>query len=488
MRAFELLIIGAILPYLMWLSFGNGLPTSMFRWLPFLAAGIALIHLLLEGARWQMTPLYLLVILVLASYPWCQSHSFRIRLTFLAIGWAAAFLLLAPAAVAGGVLWPVFEFVPLTGTYPVGTVSAHLIDRGRLDPYSPSRSATRELMVQVWYPAEATHGFRHARYRDGRRSDYKDSSMALVETRSFADAPIARTQPTYPVLLFTGPMNRFQNTFETEEMSSQGFIVVAIDHTYESDLVVFPDGRRIPESKEAGLLDFTSDDALAVSRQMVERRLAVRVADTLFVLDELERWNQSDSGSRFFGRLDLGHIGIIGHSFGGAVAAEVCRADPRVRAGVNMDGSIFGTVKTTGVPKPFIFMFDATPRPTKAELESPVDRVRREALELDGDYADIDRSMRRYGSYFLQVPGLEHMNYTDFPLHSQLKAWTGAGAIDIRRAHQLTNRLTLAFFRRELLGDPGSSPEAAIHDYPEATLCRHSTSAGVTCGSGYSLH
>jgi len=482
MRAFELLIICAIVAYLMWLSFGNGLPASIFHWLPFVAAGLALIHLAVERARWQMAPVYLLVILVLLSYPWCQSHSFRIRLTYIAIGWGIAFLLLVPATVAGGVLWPVFEFVPLTGTYPVGTISAHLTDHGRKDPYAPDKLADREVIIQVWYPAETNRGLRHALYRDGRRNDYRDSSLALVETRSFVDAPLAKTRATYPVLIFDGAINRFQNTFETEEMSSHGFIVVAIDHPYDSDLIVFPDGRRISASKEACLLDFSSDESLAVSRPKVERRLAVRVADTRFVLDQLERWKGLEQTSRFFGRMDLNHIGMFGHSFGGAVTAEVCRVDPRVCAGISVDGTMFGTAKTNGVPKPFFFMFTSA-RPTKADLESPDDKARREAREIQGDYQDIDRSMDRYGGYFLQVRGLEHMNYTDYPLYSQVKAWSGAGSIDVRRAHEITNRVTLAFFRRELLKDSSISVETTLRDFPEAVLRAQSAAMSTDRGS-----
>lgn len=40
-----------------------------------------------------------------------------------------------------------------TGAQPVGTVSLHLVDRGRPDPWVPSEKA-RELMVSLWYPAE----------------------------------------------------------------------------------------------------------------------------------------------------------------------------------------------------------------------------------------------------------------------------------------------------------------------------------------------
>lgn len=39
-----------------------------------------------------------------------------------------------------------------TGPYAIGTISYHLIDQNRNDPHAPG--AKRELMVQVWYPAE----------------------------------------------------------------------------------------------------------------------------------------------------------------------------------------------------------------------------------------------------------------------------------------------------------------------------------------------
>ena len=326
--------------------------------------------------------------------------------------------------------------------------------------------------MQLWYPAQTTNGFRRARYRNGRQSGWRDANLALVQTRSFVDAPLAQRQRQYPVLLFSGPFNRFQNTFETEEMASHGFIVVGIDHTYDGDLVVLPDGRRISGSKGSCLLDFTSARALALSRPKVERRLAVRVADTLYVLDRLNGWNEAE-GNPFFGRLDLSDVGMFGHSFGGAVAAEVCRVDPRVRAGVNMDGSIFGSAKRDGVPKPFLTFFTSA-RPAPSDLAVLNEPRRRENLELAADYAAVDRSLNRYGGYFLQVPGMEHMNFSDYSLYSQVRAWTDSGPISARKGHEAVNRITLAFFQHELLHDHAASVEAAVHDVP-GTLLRRQT-------------
>lgn len=40
-----------------------------------------------------------------------------------------------------------------TGPHPVGTVSVHLTDQSRQDPWTTS-GAKRELMVSLWYPAK----------------------------------------------------------------------------------------------------------------------------------------------------------------------------------------------------------------------------------------------------------------------------------------------------------------------------------------------
>lgn len=468
MRPLELLIAIASVSYLFCLSFGSGLANPVVRALPFVALLFVALHLITERYRWHMIPVYALVALILFSYPWCNSHHFRIRLTYLAIGWAVAFVLLSASAITAGVIYPVFEFTSLTGQYAVGTVSEHLIDSQRIDPYAGTPAAKRELMVQVWYPAATTRGYARAMYRDGRTSGWRDSNLALVKTRSFVSPPISRSQPRYPVLIFSGPFNRFQNTFETEELASHGFIVVGVDHPYDSDLVVFPDGRRIRVRKANTFLDFASAEALRESTREVEFDLKVRVADIQLVLDQLKIWDSPDPAVPFSGCLDLARIGMFGHSFGGAVAAEVARRDPRIRAVINMDGWMFGESGPLGVPKPAFFMVDCTPRPTPAELSSGNEESRLVSHRIEQGYQDIERSMSRYGGDYLQVPGLEHMNYSDGPLHSQLKMRTGAGAIDARRAHELVDRLSLAFFQRSLLGETQASLHSIAAEFPEA--------------------
>src|SRR3954471_4770764 len=51
-----------------------------------------------------------------------------------------------------------YTLPPPTGPERLGTVSLHLIDTARTDPWVPSHP-TREIMVQIWYPAQNTRGY-----------------------------------------------------------------------------------------------------------------------------------------------------------------------------------------------------------------------------------------------------------------------------------------------------------------------------------------
>jgi hypothetical protein len=122
------------------------------------------------------------------------------------------------------------------------------------------------------------------------------------------------------------------------------------------------------------------------------------------------------------------------------------------------------------VARPFFFMVDATPRPSSAELQEADGTKRRVAVRTFQGYKDIERSLEKHGGYFFQVAGLEHMNYSDYPLFSRVKAWTGAGAIDSRRAHSMINRLSLAFFNTHLRNAPERTLWSTAAEFPEATF------------------
>ncbi len=264
-------------------------------------------------------------------------------------GYAAA----APAPLRIGLPRP-------TGPHRIGTTALHLIDRARRDPWVPSHPV-RELMVSVWYPARDVDDRPVAPWllpaaweRFQADNAIPPGVLAVPPTHGHVDAPVDRSGGPRPVVLFSPGSggNRNGNTYEVEELVSHGYVVVTIDHTHDSAEVQFPDGRL-----EVRTIPPDTDDINTEATR-------VRAADTRFVLDVLRALNSGyhpDAGHRrlpegLAGSLDLSRTGMFGHSMGGATAAWAMLDDRRIRAGVNLDGRLYGPVVQAGLDRPFLLM------------------------------------------------------------------------------------------------------------------------------------
>jgi len=104
-------------------------------------------------------------------------------------------------------MFPVFRLPKPRGPYQVGTFARHLIDRRRRERHASSSQASRELMIQVWYPAKNVAGLR-AWYRDPRMNTAKSYHLRWVKTNSFWDLPPADEPREFPVLLFFTVLGR----------------------------------------------------------------------------------------------------------------------------------------------------------------------------------------------------------------------------------------------------------------------------------------
>jgi dienelactone hydrolase len=261
------------------------------------------------------------------------------RREFLTAAAATGLLLAAPSVAAAATLTR-FTLPRPSGPHPVGVTRRHLVQRGRPDPWHPQ--ADRELMISIWYPARLSLRPR-ARYLDplvaakytadgviGVPANTVDWAAPRVTAR--VDAPRAGRE--HPVLVYApgGGNSRALGTVLVEDLASHGYVVVTVDHTYETP-IEFPGGRLV----DAGLPG-NPPDIEAAKRLFMD----TREADIRFVLDELR----------------LTRVGLLGHSAGGVIATRVMRADQRVVAGVNMDGFFeFGDNRPElGVDRPFLLM------------------------------------------------------------------------------------------------------------------------------------
>ncbi|MFI9102950.1 alpha/beta hydrolase family protein [Streptomyces fildesensis] len=262
-----------------------------------------------------------------------------------------------------------------TGRYQVGEVAIHLVDRSRPDPWQTGQKY-RELMASVYYPT--THAAHHpaAPYMLPRAAEHFDSvtandylgmnlptgqtDWAATVTHVAEGAPVAGGDGKRPVLIYSPGLGepRTWGTTLVADLASRGYIVVTIDNTYEAPEVQFPNGSL------ATMVTPTDPNAF------IQKSLAVRTADTGFVLDQLGLLNTGrnpDADGRrlpngLAGALDLSRVGMFGHSLGGTAAATAMDADPRIRAGIDMDGNLTnfdGTlmpVAEHGLTRPFLLM------------------------------------------------------------------------------------------------------------------------------------
>ena len=178
--------------------------------------------------------------------------SWRLRPPGLLAGGVAC-AVLAGVLVAGpaGATSPLQLTLPApTGSESVGTVSLHLIDPGRQDPWVPGRQ--RELMVSIWYPARHTEHYPAVPWMPPataatfeQLNGIPAGSVTMPVTAGHDGAPVDRRRGGLPVVVYSpgSGSDRSINTALVEELASRGYMVVTIDHTYDAEEVEFPGGR-----------------------------------------------------------------------------------------------------------------------------------------------------------------------------------------------------------------------------------------------------
>jgi predicted dienelactone hydrolase len=237
--------------------------------------------------------------------------------------------------------------------------------------------------------------------------------------------------------------------------------VVGFDAPYRTFTVVFPDGRvmrRIPENNPERCLEKTGQER----DRCAARLLSAWTADIAFVLDRLERLNSSDASGKFTGRLDMTRVGVFGHSFGGATAAQFCHDDSRCKAGIDVDGAPHGSVIQAGVDRPFMFLMSGHGRESDPESGQILANIQSIYDRLPAD--------RRA---FIQIRGANHFLFSDDGalLKSHIVLGTlrmlGIVGIDGRRQLAVTAYCVHSFFDAYLKGASVSRLNISNPLYPE---------------------
>lgn len=419
-------------------------PDLARRWRTLAALGVALgaaAQAVVEGLYWQFLPAYAL--LLVAALPATGGRLARF------VGRAVAAALVA-AALGPWALLPVPVLPKPDGPYAVGSETFRWVDASRPETATADPLDRRNVVAQAWYPiAPGTPG-PHAVYMDG-LGQLPPSVAGLprfilrhydrIDTRAVVDAVPSGDRAKWPVVLFSPGYGAPRAAYAglASALASRGYVVLAVDHPYEAAVTQLADGRVV------GMTEHYSDAMAYMAGQQ-----SLRAADLGFVADQLGR--PDAMGSRLAGRLDLDRIAAIGHSLGGATAAEAMDIDPRIKAAANIDGTLYGPVVDHRLRGPFLLLESDL----AGTAHSPQNRIDNGRL-LRG----VTGPAWRY-----EIKRANHFSFTDAPMFfSPPGRWAlsllvggGRGPVETQRA---TADILDAFLDGPLTGKPGDVAQAA---------------------------
>lgn len=360
-----------------------------------------------------------------------------------------ALVVLAATAVPASAAEVTPRLLAPTGALPVGATSLHLVDSSRPDTWVPSAGA-RELMVSLYYPTLFPVGKRkqymtplesELLLKEGEIEGLPYDVLSRTRTHAVADAPPVGKWPL--VVLspgFTKPRATLSGL--AEDLASQGYVVAVVDHTYENVATTFPDGR----VAECVACEITRppDTAHLFWKKLHDGR----AADISFVIDSvLSGWGRFVDGSR---------IALAGHSVGGATGITSMLADPRIKAGINLDGR--QDVPFVGpLSRPFLFM-------------GREDQYTPGASEQAGTWADAWSRLDGWKRWVV-VGGMTHASFTDVGLLGWQMGLDFGEALPGDRAAVITRRYVRAFVDEHLKGVSQGLLDSPSARYPEVKFC-----------------
>ncbi len=458
---------------------------------------VFVLHVLLEGLRYQMAFSYLVLLLLLiylSAKAIGTPRQIRFPKVFTVMSKIVMLVMLGFSCLLI-YAFPVFTLPAPTGSAAVGVAYLALTDETQPDPFLRTGTQPRAVMVKLYYPAIPDPSKPFLPYFHGstrllrafagfyQMPRFLFDHLRLVKTHAKAELAPATQEQSYPVILFSHGAGTTVEvaTSQSEDLASHGYIVVAIDHPYVSAATDFPD--RIVTARDATTNFDTPEPAKPITQIMAD--------DDAFVIVALGKINEGQWLPLLQGKLNLDQIGVIGHSVGGAVAYNMAINDRRVKAAIDLDGVVYVAPAATTAVAPFLMLandryhlqaivnreslmekFDATPEGQQALVN-----IYGSAKVYVAAYAEAQHNLSRLADLLQQsgtlytITGCDHMKFTDIGLFIG-SAWLRevlqiAGNTEPVRCLTITQALTVAFFDQQLKSQGTATLLSLPGHYPE---------------------
>ena len=340
----------------------------------------------------------------------------------------------------------VYKTIPLKniakakGPYFVGTQNFQIDDASRNMWFSGTTKGSRKLSVKMWYPADNIASLKKAPYLN----EHKLIGSAISKLFGVPEALMDRAggvkcnswlnavpaNGKFPIIIYShGHQSiKIANTSQAEEIASNGYIVVAMDHSFDAALTILDEDKIIYSRSK-----LPSNDEEALQNSMIQRvknQLKIRTEDVSFVIDELKIMFEKDK--RFSQIADYDNIGIFGHSFGGCTSIMSAYNDTRIDAVLGLD--------TYFLPLP------------KEIIKKDIDRPFVHLGQVSWGDSDNYKIMNELGKssnrefYHFAIEGSKHNDYTDFSQFTKLTKKFGSGEISPKSIRYIINDVMLGFF------------------------------------------
>jgi len=153
--------------------------------------------------------------------------------------------------------------------------------------------------------------------------DIETIVQEMSSVRVYKTKDAAPFRGKFPVILFEHGYGvtacMYQSIFQ--ELVSHGYIVVATHHPSIADTVIFEDGTHVfaEKMRDKNMFDTYFDDAR-------------------FIFSKLPQLSPISE------HMDLEHIGMMGHSFGGMITIKTVQSNPEIKAGIQLDAPLNGNL------------------------------------------------------------------------------------------------------------------------------------------------
>jgi len=381
-----------------------------------------------------------------------QNNTFKFFLFFLGF-------ILQGCAVAGSVLVPLDSIEPPTGKYSIGTQVYFWTDKSRGEVYTTDPSDYRELMVQIWYPAKGGENYQKAPHitfpeksissiarTAGLPSTFGKHGTQLTSNSVFGLLPIHNKK--FPLILFSHGDGGLltQNTSQVEELVSNGYIVIACNHTYNASITFDKNGNAIPYKQNVSW----NEQAQHHKKYYTNLLINYRYQDLAFLLKVLKQ-DQFDDGSTnpFKNNINFDKVGAMGHSMGGGTTYVAMLKNNQIKAGVALDGWFFGLLEEDAkknTKKPFLHLGQEQFLDSHIEGDINFSKDGKRNFEIYNTILETNEE-----SYGVYIKNSLHYSYTDMKLiYNQDAPFSlpldSLGEVDKNIVDEVVDKTILDFF------------------------------------------